>query len=265
MMQNPSPLRLGVAGASGHMGRAVMALVAARSDLELAAAFGRAEAEGEAIDGFVLTTADHGLAVCDVIIDFSTPSVSAGLARMAADRGGVALVIGSTGFSDADEDAIATAAARIAIVKSGNFSLGLNVLAGLVRQAAARLGPEEWDVEIFEAHHRRKIDAPSGTALMLGNAAAAGRGRNLRDVSVRGRDGVTGPRMAGAIGFASVRGGGLVGEHSVVLATEDEIITLSHSARDRRLFARGAIEAALWTRGKPAGLYGMDDVLGFDT
>jgi 4-hydroxy-tetrahydrodipicolinate reductase len=120
-------------------------------------------------------------------------------------------------------------------------------------------------VEIIEAHHRRKIDAPSGTALMLGAAAAAGRGRNLGEVSVRGRDGMTGPRTAGAIGFASLRGGGLVGEHSVVLATEDEIITLSHSARDRRLFARGAIEAALWARGKPAGLYGMDDVLGFDT
>jgi 4-hydroxy-tetrahydrodipicolinate reductase len=265
MMQNPSPLRLGVAGASGHMGRAVIALVAARSDLELAAAFGRPAAAGESIDGFALTSVDHALSSCQAIIDFSTAAASADLARMAADRGGVALVIGSTGFSDVDEDAIAEASTRIAIVKSGNFSLGLNVLAGLVRQAAGRLGPEEWDVEIIEAHHRRKIDAPSGTALMLGAAAAAGRGRNLGEVSVRGRDGMTGPRTAGAIGFASLRGGGLVGEHSVVLATEDEIITLSHSARDRRLFARGAIEAALWARGKPAGLYGMDDVLGFDT
>jgi 4-hydroxy-tetrahydrodipicolinate reductase len=247
------------------MGRAVMALVSARSDLELAAAFDRAEAEGEAINGIELTTADQALSTCDVIIDFSTASASADLARMAAERGGVALVIGSTGFTDADESTIAEASNCIAIVKSGNFSLGLNVLAGLVRQAAARLGPEDWDVEIIEAHHRRKIDAPSGTALMLGAAAAAGRGRNLGDVSVRGRDGMTGPRMAGAIGFASLRGGGLVGEHSVVLATEDEIITLSHSARDRRLFARGAIEAALWTRGKPAGLYGMDDVLNFDS
>jgi 4-hydroxy-tetrahydrodipicolinate reductase len=262
-MQNPSPLRLGVAGALGHMGRAVMALVAARGDLILAAAFDHPETTGEAIDGLVLTTADRALASCEAIVDFSTATASADLARMAAGRGGVALVIGSTGFTDADEGAIAEASARVAIVKSGNFSLGLNLLAALVRQAAGRLDPESWDVEIMEAHHRRKTDAPSGTALMLGEAAAVGRGVNMAEVSVRGRDGITGPRASGAIGFASVRGGGFVGEHSVVLAAEDEIITLSHSARDRRLFARGAIEAALWTRGKPAGLYDMDDVLGF--
>jgi len=127
------------------------------------------------------------------------------------------------------------------------------------------LGPEDWDIEIVEAHHRRKVDAPSGTALMLGEAAATGRGVDLRTVEQRARDGLTGPRAAGAIGFASLRGGGVVGEHSVVFAAEDEIITLSHSARDRGLFARGAVTAALWVAGKPPGLYDMMDVLGFNT
>jgi 4-hydroxy-tetrahydrodipicolinate reductase len=262
-MQNRTPLRVGVSGALGHMGRTVIGIVAERSDFELAAAFDRPGTAGEAIDGVVLTTSELALSSCEAIIDFSTAAASAGLARMAASRGGVALVIGSTGFADAEEAAVAQASASIAIVKSGNFSLGINVLAGLVRQAASRLGPEDWDIEILESHHRRKTDAPSGTALMLGEAAAGGRGAKLAEVSVRGRDGITGPRPAGGIGFAVVRGGGLVGEHSVILAAEDEILTLSHSARNRRLFARGAIEAALWARGKPAGLYDMGDVLGF--
>jgi 4-hydroxy-tetrahydrodipicolinate reductase len=262
-MQKPPSLRIGVAGASGQMGRAVIGLIAARSDLELAAVVGRPGMAGE-IDGLVLTTVERALSTCEAIIDFSTAQASTELAQLAAGTGGPALIIGSTGFTDADEAVIAEASARIAIVKSGNFSLGLNVLAGLVQQAATRLGPDAWDVEIIEAHHRRKIDAPSGTALMLGEAAAAGRHAALAKVSVRGRDGMTGPRTQGTIGFASVRGGGLVGEHSVILAAEDEIITLSHSARDRRLFARGAIEAALWVRDKPAGLYDMGDVLGFE-
>ena len=151
----------------------------------------------------------------------------------------------------------------MAIVKSGNFSLGVNVLLGLVAQAAAALGPEAYDIEIFEAHHRRKIDAPSGTALMLGEAAAGGRGGDLRDLQTRARDGLTGPRREGTIGFSVARGGGVVGEHSVMFAAEDEILTLSHSARDRSLFARGAVEAAAWLFEKPAGLYDMQDVLGF--
>jgi 4-hydroxy-tetrahydrodipicolinate reductase len=184
------------------------------------------------------------------------------LAEACAARGGPALVIGTTGL-DADQEArIGRAAERIAVVRSGNFSLGVNLLLGLVRQAAAALPARDYDLEIFEAHHRRKVDAPSGTALMLGEAAAAGRGTTLAEAAVRGRDGLTGPRPEGAIGFSVLRGGGIVGEHSVVLAAEDEVLTLSHSARNRSLFARGALTAAAWTAGRPPGLYGMDDVLG---
>ncbi len=257
------PLRLGVAGALGRMGQAVMAVASERDEVELAAAFDRPDAHLPGLQGVELVTAVRALPVCDVIIDFTTAQASTALARMAAAHGRPALVIGSTGFSDEDEFALAEASARIAIVKSGNFSLGLNVMAGLVAQAAQRLGAETWDIEILEAHHRRKADAPSGTALMLGEAAAGGRGVSLAEAAVRGRDGMTGARPAGAIGFAVVRGGGLVGEHSVILAAEDEIVTLSHSARDRRLFARGAVEAALWARGRAPGLYDMRDVLGF--
>jgi 4-hydroxy-tetrahydrodipicolinate reductase len=172
-----------------------------------------------------------------------------------------ALVIGSTGFSDAQEAEVAAAAARVPIVKSGNYSLGVNLLLGLVRQAAKAL-PAAYDIEVFEAHHKRKVDAPSGTALMLGEAAAEGRGEQLKDVEVRARDGITGARIEGQIGFSVLRAGGIVGEHSVIFAAEDEIVTLSHSARDRSLFARGAVEAAAWLAGKPAGLYDMQDVLG---
>ncbi len=171
-------------------------------------------------------------------------------------------MIGSTGFSQADSAAVREAAARVPIVKSGNFSLGVNLLLGLARQAARSLPAADYDIEVFEAHHRRKVDAPSGTALMLGEAAAQGRGVELADVSERGRDGMTGARKPGAIGFSVVRGGGIVGEHSVLFAAEDEIITLSHSARDRSLFARGALEAARWVAGRPPGLYDMMDVLG---
>jgi len=252
-------LKLGVGGALGRMGRAVVA--AAQSlDMELTARFDRPE--GGVDDGLV--TSEAALATCEVIVDFSSPAASVALARAAAMRGGVALVIGATGFSAEENAAMAKAARSIAIVKSGNFSIGVNILAGLVEQAAARLGPELWDIEIFEAHHRRKIDAPSGTAKLLAEAAARGRGEALADLSLPLRDEVTGPREPGGIGFSFMRGGGIVGEHSVVFAAEEEIITLSHSARDRALFARGALAAAAWVKGKAPGLYGMGDVLGFD-
>ena len=234
-----SPLRVGVAGACGQMGRAVIAAVAGRGGVELAAAWDRPGSTDTVGEDVALTSVELALGACQVIIDFSTAAAAAELAQMAAEHGGTALVIGATGFTARDEAAVVEASARIAIVKSGNFSLGLNVLAGLVRQAAARLGSEDWDAEILEWHHRRKTDAPSGTALMLGDSVAGGRGLSLADVAVRGRDGHTGPRPAGAIGFAALRGGGVVGEHSVILAAEDEIITFSHSARDRSLFARG--------------------------
>jgi 4-hydroxy-tetrahydrodipicolinate reductase len=242
-----------VAGAKGRMGAAVLAMVEARTDISLAAAFDR-PAPGEV---------ERALAASEVIVDFSSPAGSAALARAAAARGGPALVVGTTGLSGEEAAAIAEAAGVIAIVKSGNFSLGVNLLAVLAEEAARRLPAEAWDIEILEAHHRRKVDAPSGTALLLGEAAARGRKVELPDVSERARDGLTGPRNTGAIGFASLRAGGIIGEHSVILSSDEEVLTLSHSARDRGLFARGALAAALWVRGKPPGLYDMRDVLGF--
>jgi len=239
----------GISGARGRMGRAVSQVLDAREDVVVAARFDRGE------------TADLGL--CDVIIDFSTPDSSVALARMCADRGGPALVIGSTGFSEAQEAELAAAAARVAIVRSGNFSLGVNVLIGLVEHAALRLDARDWDIEVLEAHHRRKVDAPSGTALMLGEAAAAGRGGDLSDLKSPPYDGITGEREPGRIGFAALRAGGIVGEHTVLFASEDEVVSLSHKAIDRSLFARGAVAAAAWVRSHPPGLYDMQDVLGF--
>ena len=264
-MSGAGAIRIGVAGAMGRMGRVVAGLVAERPDLELAALFDRPGTAGESVDGRRLVEAGAALDACEVIVDFSTGSASAELARLAAGKGGVALVIGSTGMSGDEERAVREAADRIAIVKSGNYSLGVNLLLGLVRQAARALPGAEYDIEVFEAHHRRKIDAPSGTALMLGRAAAEGRGIELDAAAERGRDGVTGARGQGAIGFSVMRGGGIVGEHSVTFAAEDEIVTLSHSARDRSLFARGALAAAVWIRGRPAGLYDMMDVLGLES
>ena len=256
-------VRIGVTGALGRMGRVTAGVIKARKDAALTALVDRPDLSGQDCDGMSLSTLAEALNACDVIIDFSTPAGSVALSQAAAAQGGPALVIASTGASDAESQAIEAAAGKVAMVRSGNFSLGVNMLAGLVAQASRALAPEDWDIEIIEAHHRRKVDAPSGTALMLGEAAAKGRGADLRAVEQRARDGVTGPRTSGAIGFASLRGGGIIGEHSVVFASEDEIITLSHSARDRGLFARGAVAAALWAAGKPAGLYDMLDVLGF--
>ena len=192
-MSQSSKISIAVAGALGRMGRVVSSLVREREDLELSALFDRPEAAGQAMDGEALVGAADALGRCDVIVDFSSGQASAALARLAAEHGGVALVIGSTGFSEKDEAAVAEASRRIAIVKSGNYSLGVNLLLGLVRQAARAL-PADFDIEVFEAHHRRKVDAPSGTALMLGEAAAMGRGVDLAAVSERGRDGITGPR-----------------------------------------------------------------------
>lgn len=251
------PVRIAIAGALGRMGRQMADAVQADARLALAARFHRPGISGEG-----LVSRDAALAMADVVIDFTTPAASADLARFCADRGGPALVIGSTGFDAAEMATIADAAKTIAIVRSGSFSLGLNMLVGLVEQAARALDPGDWDVEIVEAHHRHKIDAPSGTALMLGQAAASGRGIELGTVARRVRDGVTGARPAGEIGFAVMRGGSIVGEHSVSFCAEGEIVTLSHSAGDRIMFARGAIAAALWVAGRPPGEYDMRDVLG---
>jgi 4-hydroxy-tetrahydrodipicolinate reductase len=254
------PVRIAVAGALGRMGRAVAAAVEANPALTLAARFDRPGATGEGISDI-----DAALAAADVVVDFTTAAASADLAARCAGMAtnAPALVIGSTGFDAPQLAAIAQAARRIAIVRAGNFSLGVNMLMGLVRQAAAALPASDYDIEVFEAHHRRKVDAPSGTALMLGEAAAQGRGVALTDVAQRVRDGLTGERPPGEIGFSVLRGGGIIGEHTVTFAADDEILTLSHSARDRGLFARGAAEAARWVAGRPAGEYDMQDVLGF--
>lgn len=245
--------RFAINGAKGRMGQAV-ARVLDEGGLSISARFDKG-------DMFDLTRSD-------VVIDFSTPEASLELLQASASEGlhrprPVVQVIGSTGFTPEQVDKVAGFADEVVIIRSGNFSLGINLLTGLLKQASARLNALDWDIEITEAHHKRKVDAPSGTALMLGEAAAFGRGVRLNDVKVSGRDGITGARRSGDIGFSVVRGGGIVGEHSAMLISEDEIITLSHSARDRTLFARGAIQAARWGFAQKPGLYDMQDVLGF--
>lgn len=242
-------VHVGVAGARGRMGRAVQEALNSRDDAITAIRFDRGE--------------EPDLSACDVVIDFTTAEGSAMLADRCAIAGRPALVIGSTGFDPAQRKAVEDAARVIPVVLSGNFSLGVNVLMGLVAQAAARLGARDWDIEIAEAHHRRKLDAPSGTALMLGEAAAKARGGDLTRLRADPHNGLSRPREEGRIGFSVTRGGGIVGEHSVTFAAEDEILTLSHSARDRSLFARGAVAAAVWVAARPPGLYDMQDVLGF--
>jgi 4-hydroxy-tetrahydrodipicolinate reductase len=206
---------------------------------------------------------DVGIAAGTVGIEFSTPAATVKHARIAAQHG-VAYVAGTTGMAACDEDVLREVAERIPIVYAANYSVGVTLLADLVRRAAARLGPE-FDIEIVEMHHRHKVDAPSGTALALGRAAAAGRGVGLDDVAVRGRDGVTGAREKGTIGFAALRGGDVSGDHTVIFAGDGERLELSHRASGRDIFARGAVRAALWAIGKPPGLYNMRDVLGLES
>jgi 4-hydroxy-tetrahydrodipicolinate reductase len=256
-------VRLGVGGALGRMGRAVEALAQETPAVRLTARFDKPGATDAAGGPIPLSDPATALAGCDVIIDFSTPAASVELAKRAALSGAPALVLGATGASPEQEVAIRAAAERVAIVRSGNFSLGVALLAALVEEAARRLPAEAWDIEILEMHHRRKVDAPSGTALLLGEAAARSRGERLDAATLPGRSGLTGARPTGGVGFASLRGGGVVGEHSVIFAAEDEVITLTHQAQDRSLFARGALTAARWVAGRPPGLYDMRDVLGF--
>lgn len=249
-------IKIAIAGALGRMGQVVAQTLDGDPGFELVGRFDRPGATGEG-----LVSADEAIAAADVVIDFTIAAASAELAPKVA-AAGKALVIGSTGFDDAQLATIAEAARAVPLVRAGNFSLGLNMLMGLVARAAKALPAEAWDIEVVEAHHRRKVDAPSGAALMLGAAAAEGRGVALGEVGRRSREGITGERPTGQIGFAAIRGGGIVGEHSVIFAAEDEILTLSHSARDRSLFARGALAAARWVFGRPPGEYDMQDVLG---
>jgi 4-hydroxy-tetrahydrodipicolinate reductase len=203
-----------------------------------------------------------GIGASDAAIEFSTPAATVKHAMIAA-KAGVAYIAGTTGMAECDEDVLREAAERIPVVYAANYSVGVTLLADLVRRTAGRLGPE-FDIEIVEMHHRHKVDAPSGTALALGRAAAAGRGVELNDVAVRGRDGVTGAREKGTIGFAALRGGDVPGDHTVIFAGDGERLELSHRASGRDIFARGAVRAALWAIGKPPGLYTMRDVLGLD-
>ena len=264
-------MRLIVTGAAGRMGRMLIKAIAETPGVTLAAAIERRGAPALGEDaGLVAGVGANGIRIsddplpatlaADGVVDFSAPAASVEMAALAA-QARIAHVIGTTGLTEADLAQIAAAARHAPIVRSGNMSLGVNLLARLVRDAARALGPD-YDVEIVEMHHRMKVDAPSGTALMLGEAAASGREIELKSHSERGRDGVTGPRKRGAIGFASLRGGTVVGEHSVIFAGPGERIVLSHHAEDRSLFVPGAIKAALWARGRKPGLYSMADVLG---
>ena len=249
---------IGIFGARGRMGQAI-AQAAAEAGLTVAGGTG-SRAEGT-IGGAPITTDAAALALAaDVLIDFSVPSaLEANLAACTA--AGKPLLIGTTGLEPVHHAAIDAAAGSIAVIQTGNTSLGVNLLAALVREAAARLG-DDWDIEIVEMHHRHKVDAPSGTALLLGEAAAAGRGIALGQHSARGRDGMTGARKAGDIGFAALRGGSVAGDHMVILASEGERIELGHRAENRGIFGKGAVKGALWLIGKKPGRYAMTDVLG---
>lgn len=266
-----APLKIAVAGASGRMGRAVIRAIDADAGATLAGALEREGADAigrdagqlagvEATGVPITDSAEEALGEAEAIIDFTAPKATMALAQLAAARA-LIHVIGTTGLDASQEAQLGVDAERARIVKAGNMSLGVNLLTALVRQASAALG-EDYDIEIFEMHHRAKVDAPSGTALMLGEAAAKGRGVDLTEHAVRGRDGMTGARPRGAIGFASLRGGTVVGEHRVILAGPHERVELAHVAEDRALFAGGAVRAALWAREQAPGLYSMADVLG---
>lgn len=260
-----------VTGVSGRMGRMLVDTIAASDSAHLAGAVERAGHDwigqdlGQAMGGAGMgVIVSDGIAsvleAADVIIDFTAPAATIAFAQAAA-RAGVAHVIGTTGMN-ADEIAqLPDPEEGAVIVRAGNMSLGVNLLVQLTQQVAAALD-EDYDIEVVEAHHNQKVDAPSGTALMLGEAAARGRGVVLDDVSDCGRDGITGVRTRGQIGFAAIRGGDIVGEHDVMFAAAGERITLRHVASDRSVFARGAVKAALWTEGKTPGHYDMLDVLG---
>jgi 4-hydroxy-tetrahydrodipicolinate reductase len=239
--------RIGIIGSEGRMGRVLV-------DAVLAAC----ETHAGGIDkgGDVAALA----ATSDVLVDFSSPhALEANLD--AAIAAGIPVVVGTTGLEERHHWLVDSAANNIAVLQTGNTSLGVTLLAHLVREAASRLGTD-WDIEIVETHHRMKVDAPSGTALLLGEAAAQGRGVGLSESSVRGRDGITGAREAGTIGFASLRGGTVAGDHTVHFLADNERLSLSHLAENRAIFAKGAIRAAQWLLGKPKGRYTMPEVLG---
>lgn len=239
--------RIGIIGSDGRMGQALAQAIA--------------QAGHECSGGVDRGGDAAGLAdKSDALVDFSAPAALGGNLH-AAIGAGIPILIGTTGLGEAQQVQIDDAARAIPVLQTGNTSLGVTLLAHLVREAAARLGPD-WDIEVLEMHHRMKVDAPSGTALLLGEAAAEGRGITLAEHSERGRDGQTGARARGAIGFAALRGGTVAGEHSVIIAGEEERLTLSHSAENRMIFARGAVRGAQWLIGRAPGRYTMPEVLG---
>ena len=239
--------RIGIIGSEGRMGRVLVEAIAAAAETH---------AGGIDLGGDPLALARAS----DVLVDFSSPrALEANLD--AAISAGIPIVVGSTGLEERHHFLCDDAAQSIAVLQTGNTSLGVTLLAHLVREAASRLG-EDWDIEVVETHHRMKVDAPSGTALLLGDAAVMGRGISLENNSERGRDGITGARKRGTIGFSSMRGGTVAGDHSVHFFADDERIALSHHAENRMIFGRGAVKAAQWLLGKPAGRYTMPEVLG---
>ncbi|QTO00224.1 4-hydroxy-tetrahydrodipicolinate reductase [Brucella sp. 458] len=269
-----SEMGLVVVGAGGRMGQTLIRTIQSIEGAKLVGAIERSGSPFLGKDaGEVTGIGTLGVAITDDplpvfakaqgVLDFTSPAASVEFAGLAA-QARIVHVIGTTGCSAEDDEKIRAAARHATIVKSGNMSLGVNLLSVLVQKAAEALGPEDFDIEILEMHHRHKVDAPSGTALLLGEAAARGRDIALADNSVRVRDGYTGPRETGAIGFATLRGGSVIGDHSVILAGAGERVVLSHHAEDRSIFARGAIKAALWAHGKKPGLYSMLDVLGLN-
>jgi 4-hydroxy-tetrahydrodipicolinate reductase len=268
-MSNETPMV--VTGVSGRMGRMLVQVISASDKARLSGALERpghpwvGKDLGEMLGGVaigVIVSDDprRALAGAQAVIDFTAPAATVALSRVASEMG-VAHIIGTTGFAPEDLAAIAESARSGVIVRAGNMSLGVNLLVALTRKVAEALDAD-YDIEITEAHHRHKVDAPSGTALMLGEAAAQGRGVALDDAGVRARDGITGARERGTIGFSVIRGGDIVGEHDVMFAADGERITLRHVASDRAVFARGALKAALWAQGREAGEYDMAAVLG---
>lgn len=266
-----TPIKIAVTGVSGRMGRMLVETVDASERALLCAAIERpghdwigkdlGEVMGVSPRGIVVTDdIDEALKEAEAIIDFTAPAATIGFADAAA-RAGAVHVIGTTGMTAEEIAQLEPAAQKATIVRAGNMSLGVNLLVKLTKKVAAALD-DDYDIEVIEAHHNQKVDAPSGTALMLGEAAAAGRGVDLEAVSDRARDGITGARKRGDIGFSAIRGGDIVGEHDVMFAAAGERIVLRHIASDRSVFARGALKAALWAHGRAPGAYDMLDVLG---
>jgi 4-hydroxy-tetrahydrodipicolinate reductase len=265
------PMRLVVVGAGGRMGRALIKAVTENPGTIVHAAIERADSpflgqDSGALAGLqpngipITSDALSAFVTAQGVLDFTAPAATFAFAELAA-QARLVHVVGTTGLADSDLDRLDAAARHAVVIRSGNFSLGVNMLAALVRKAAASL-VADWDIEIVEMHHRMKVDAPSGTALLLGEAAAAGRQVDLKAQSVRARDGHTGARDAGTIGFQALRGGTVVGDHTVIFAGNGERLELRHIAEDRGLFAQGAVKAALWGLGRKPGHYSMDDVLG---